>query len=353
MNFRDKKLADAAGKKIAKLAGKKKIRLMHVCGTHEDTITKFGIRGLLPENLEVLSGPGCPVCVTPAKEIDEAIKLAETGNVITTFGDMLKVPGSRGCLSDAKADGCDVRVVYSISDSLKMAMSSKGEVTHIGIGFETTAPTTAAALLQGPPENFSVLSCHRLVPPALEALLSSGEVKIDGFIQPGHISTIIGAKVYEPVSEKFKIPQVIAGFEPLDVLFGIITLLEMLDKGECGVKNEYSRVVHYEGNKKAQAAMGECFDIVDTKWRGFPKIPKSGLELNEKFEGFDARKKFNLKVKDSADMPAGCRCADVLKGLIYPNECPLFGKICKPDEPVGPCMVSAEGSCAIWYKYKR
>lgn len=352
MDFKDKNLALKASEKIKELAGGEKFKFMHVCGTHEDAITKYGIRNLLPEGVEVISGPGCPVCVTTAKEIDETQALSDFA-IITTFGDLLKVQGSRGkSLRDAKAEGKDIRVVYSISDSLEIAKNTKKEVSHIGIGFETTAPSTAAAILNTDiPENFSVLSCHRVIPPAMDALLSSGGVKIDGFIDPGHVSAIIGVKAYEPLSRKYKIPQVICGFEPLDVLFGIILLLEMIKKKEYSVKNEYSRVVRYEGNPRAENIIYEAFDVCDVSWRGFPVIKNSGLNLNEKFSCFDARKKFDIKITESAELPEGCRCGDVLKGAIHPDECPLFGKACSPDNPVGACMVSSEGSCGIWYRY--
>ena len=351
VSFRDKELALNASKKIKELAGDKKFKFMHVCGTHEDTITRYGIRSLLPEGIEVISGPGCPVCVTTAKEIDEAHALADSA-IITTFGDLLKVPGSRGkSLRDVKAGGKDVRVVYSISDAVKIAKSTDKEVVHIGIGFETTAPSTAAVLNDDLPENFSVLSCHRIIPPAMDALLSPGEIKIDGFIDPGHVSTIIGVKAYEPLSEKYGVPQVIAGFEPLDVLFGIVMLLEMIENEDFSVRNEYSGVVRYEGNLKAQRLLGEIFDICDVAWRGFPVIPKSGLELKKEFSDFNARKKFDIKIEKSIDIPEGCRCGDVLKGLIYPDECKLFCRACNPEHPVGACMVSNEGSCAIWHRY--
>jgi len=325
-------------------------KIMHVCGTHEDTITRYGIRSLLPENVEVISGPGCPVCVTTGREIDEAIALADKGLTVTTFGDMLKVPGSEDSLEGVKAKGGNVRVVYSITDSASIAAENPDkEVVHIAIGFETTAPSTAAELKTAP-ENFSVLCCHRTIPNAMELLLSSGDVKVNGFIDPGHVSAIIGLGPYRPLTEKFNVPQVIAGFEPLDVLFGILLILEMMEKGKAEVRNEYSRVVKDEGNPKALGIMDEVFQPCDVRWRGFPVIPGSGLELKEEFSQYDARKKFDIKVKDSGE-PAGCRCGDILRGLIRPEGCPLFGKGCAPDKPVGPCMVSNEGACAIAYKF--
>jgi hydrogenase expression/formation protein HypD len=351
--LRDRETAKRISKKIAEISKNMgSVKLMHVCGTHEDTVTRFGIRSLLPENIEIISGPGCPVCVTTAREIDEAIYLARMGATVTTFGDMLKVPANTSSLSDTKAEGSDVRVVYSVTDSVKIARKNpKKEVVHIAVGFETTAPSTAIAL-ENAPENFYVLCCHRLIPPAMEFLLSSGDVRLDGFIDPGHVSTIIGLNPYRPVSDRFKIPQVIAGFEPLDVLFSVLMLLRMIRNKEYEVRNEYSRIVKNEGNPRAINAMSRVFEHCDIKWRGFPEIPDSGIALRDGFSEYDVRKKFEIKVKESKE-PKGCRCGDVLKGVIYPGECPLFGKKCSPENPVGPCMVSGEGACMIAYKYGR
>ena len=351
--FRDRETAKKACDRIKEIAKNlDHAKIMHVCGTHEDTITRYGIRSLLPENVEVISGPGCPVCVTTGREIDEAIALADKGLTVTTFGDMLKVPGSENSLEGVKAKGGDVRVVYSITDATRIAAENPDtDVVHIAIGFETTAPSTAAELKTAP-GNFSVLCCHRTIPNAMDLLLSSGDVKVNGFIDPGHVSAIIGLGPYRPLTEKFNVPQVIAGFEPLDVLFGILLILEMMENGKAEVKNEYSRVVKDEGNPRALEIMNEVFQPCDVRWRGFPIIPGSGLELKEEFSQYDARKKFNIKVEDRGE-PAGCRCGDILKGLIRPDECPIFGKGCAPDKPVGPCMVSSEGACAIAYKFNK
>lgn len=349
--FRDGRLAEKIVRKIACLSGEQgHVRIMHVCGTHEDSISKAGIRYLLPQNVEVMSGPGCPVCVTTTREIDEAISLARKEVTVTTFGDMLKVPGSSSTLAEQKTGGGDVRTVYSISDALKIAETNPGkDVVHIGIGFETTAPSTALAIKDAP-ENFSVLSCHRMIPPAMDFLLSAGETGIDGFIDPGHVSVVIGLAPYKKISGKYKIPQVVAGFEPIDVLYAILLLLKMIKEKDCGVWNEYSRVVRDEGNSLALAAIDEVFEECDVKWRGFPKIPGSGLAIREEYGEKDARRRFALKVKEAGE-PRGCRCGEVLKGIAYPRECPLFGKRCTPENPVGPCMVSGEGSCSIAYKY--
>ncbi len=353
INSREKGIAREAVKKIRKLSGDMgKIKLMHVCGTHEYAITRSGIRALLPGNIEVISGPGCPVCVTTTKEIDEAVLLSREDEVIvTTFGDMLTVPGSNGSLADAKADGSDIRIVYSPTDATKIALDNpRREVIHIAIGFETTAPTTAYELIDAP-GNFSILCCHRTIPEAMDSLLSSCDVNVQGFIDPGHVSAIIGVDAYRPLSERYRIPQVIAGFEALDVLLGIFMLLHMIRDDIYGVRNEYTRVVGDEGNIKALEVMRQVFRKIDVRWRGFPVIPGSGLSLRNEFSVFDARKRFDVVAEEARD-PAGCRCGDVLKGLIYPQECGLFEEVCTPRNPVGPCMVSSEGSCAIAYRYR-
>ncbi|MFZ2456851.1 MAG: hydrogenase formation protein HypD [Candidatus Altiarchaeia archaeon] len=351
--FRDRRIAEKITAKIRATAeGMGPVRLMHVCGTHEDAIAKAGIRSLLPDDVEIISGPGCPVCVTTAREIDEAIALAKEGATVTSFGDMLKVPGSALTLADAKAAGSDVRIVYSITDAVKLAKEKPGkEVVHIGIGFETTAPSSAVELLTAP-ENFYVLSCHRTIPPAMDYLLSEGDTKIDGFIDPGHVSAIIGITPYRALCGKYGIPQVVAGFEPVDVLYGVLMLLKMIKQKDHGVRNEYSRVVKEEGNRKALDVLEKVFVPCDVKWRGFPVIPGSGLAIRDEYKDHDARVKFQIDVKESPE-PGGCICGKILKGIAYPASCPLFGKRCTPDSPVGPCMVSGEGSCNISYKYGR
>lgn len=348
----DKALAESCVESIKQVAAdlNGKVKLMHVCGTHEQTITHYGLRVLLPKNIEVVSGPGCPVCVTTQSEIDEIIQLARMGLTVTSFGDMSRVPGTEGkSLSDAKSQGCDVRIVYSISDAVEFAEKSGKEVVHMGVGFETTAPSTAVEILDEPPENFFVLCCHRLIPPAMEHLLKSGESEIRGFINPGHVSTITGCNVYAKISAKYHVPQVVAGFEPLDVLLGIQILLEMIKDHRNEVVNEYDRVVKPEGNKKALDAMSKVFSVCDMEWRGLGVIPKSGLKLKEDFHLHDARVKYEIKLpKEKKEHTAkGCRCADVIKGLVYPQDCILFQKKCSPENPLGPCMVSGEGACNI------
>jgi len=327
------------------------VKIMHVCGSHEHTIMQHGVRSLLPDEVEVVAGPGCPVCCVPAREIDECIELARQGVTITTFGDMLRVPGSEGSLADARAEGADVRIVYGVGNAVEIARKLDREVVFMAAGFETTAPTTAAEILSGPPENFSVLSCHRLIPPALKFLIESGEVNLNALIEPGHVSTIIGMKPYEPFSRDYGIPQVIAGFNPLDILMAVYMILRQIERGEAKVENEYKRAVKPEGNIKAQQAMDEVFRITEREWRGFPVIPESVYEIRDEFSEFNAREKFDIEVEDTVDTPAGCICGAVLRGVARPEECKLFRTECTPTSPIGACMVSREGTCNIAYRY--
>ncbi|MCX6665307.1 MAG: hydrogenase formation protein HypD [Euryarchaeota archaeon] len=335
------------------------LRFMHVCGTHQDTLVKHGLDELLKEcGIEIGQGPGCPVCVTTPKEIEEMLLLAQKGITVTTFGDMIRVPGEHYSLQHMKAEGCDVRTVYGIEDAVAFAEKQKDkEVVFMAVGFETTAPSTAAVLLNKPPSNFSVLCCHRLIPPALKALLEMGETRIDGFIEPGHVSTIIGLAPYEFISKKYHVPQVVAGFEPLDLLMAVWMLVQQINKGNHEVQNEYARAVNQKGNMKAQAVMKSVFTVDEKKWRGFPVILESGLLVRNEFEQYDARKKFedHLSVLTEKEFvePKDCRCGDVLRGLISSKECPLFGTLCTPEKPVGPCMVSGEGSCKIEFRYQK
>ena len=356
--YRDKELISKLAGLIKKEASNNCYRFMHVCGTHEDTITKNGLRALLPSNLDLVAGPGCPVCVTHPERIELALRLLEKRRkvTLTTFGDMYRVPSRYGrSFSHAKAKGFNVRVVYSISDAKKMAKDNDGkEVVHFAVGFETTAPSTASSLLQYPPKNFSIISAHLIVPPVLDYLLASGEIAVQGLILPGHVSTIIGFKAYEFLVEKYKVPQVVAGFEPLDMLVALRMLLRQIIEGEIKVENEYGRVVKPNGNLKAKKLMSEVFKPEDAKWRGLGSVPNSGLGLKPEFEQFDATMKFDIEPPEiTRDTESGCRCSDVIKGLVKPEECQLFGRVCTPYDPRGPCMVSIEGTCAIAYKYGR
>jgi len=354
-SLKDKKLAEDIVSKIKK--ANVKLKFMHVCGTHQDTLVKHGLDSLLKKcGIEIGQGPGCPVCVTTPKEIEEMLILARSRKIVTSFGDMMNVPGEHFSLRNIKAEGHDVRTVYGIEDAVKIAEESpEKEVVFMAVGFETTAPTTASVLLKEPPSNFSILNCHRVIPPALKAIIEMGEIKIDGLIEPGHVSTIIGTKPYEFLSKDYSIPQVVAGFEPLDLLMATWILVDQIKKGEASVKNEYFRAVSINGNVKAKDALDRVFEPGDKKWRGFPVILNSSLELRKKFQKYDARKKYEdilitLENKEFKE-PPGCKCGEVLRGLINSNECPLFGNKCTPDTPVGPCMVSIEGSCNIEYRY--
>jgi len=351
--YRNEKLAQEIVAKLKAL--NLTLRLMHVCGTHQDTLMRYGLNSMLQEvGVDVRAGPGCPVCVTTAKEIEEAIALAHSGKVVATFGDMFRVPGETQSLADVKAEGYDVRMVYSITDCLALAEKTDKDVIFFSIGFETTAPTPASVILSKPPENFSILSTHRLIPPAMAALLNMGELKIDGFIDPGHVSAIIGAGPYEFLSRDYKIPQVIAGFEPLDLLVAVYMLAMQIRRGEAKVENEYTRVVKPEGNEKAKKIMETVFEPCDVGWRGFPVIPGSGLTLKDEFAAYDARKRYEDDLSTlSGDYkePEGCRCGEILRGIVDPDECPLFGTGCTPQHPIGPCMVSREGCCNIMFRY--
>ena len=352
LRFRDATLAKRVVEKIRKLAPKEgTVKICHVCGTHEWTITHSGLRSLLPANVEVIAGPGCPVCIVPASEFDEAVQLALKGIVITCFGDVLRVPGSKTSLLDAKAQGADIRVVYSVDDAVKMAQKEPNKkFVFFAIGFETTAPSTAVEVLKQPPKNMSFLVSHRLIPPAMKLLVEMEDLSLNGFIAPGHVSTIIGLKPYEIFPKLHHMPTVVAGFEPLDILFGVYMILKQLSKGNARLENEYVRAVRSEGNVKAQELMREVFEVVDGNWRGLSNIPSSTFKLRRKYETFDAHLKYGVKIEHSIDIRPGCKCHLVIIGKIKPTECPLFMKACTPQRPVGPCMVSSEGTCRIWVK---
>ena len=362
--YRDERIAIGIVERLKRLLSGH-LRFMHVCGTHQDTIVRFGLDIMLKEaGIEVIPGPGCPVCVTTPYEIEIAVNLANNGKIIATFGDMFRVKGVKSSLADARASGASVFIVYSVSDAIAIASEhKKKDVVFFSIGFETTAPATASAVLNGVPENFSILSAHRLIPPAMSALIEMGEMRIDGFINPGHVSSIIGVGAYEHISKRYGVPQVIAGFEPIDVMYAVYMLVSQIMRGEACVENEYRRVVRYDGNKKAREVMNAVFRAVDVAWRGFPVIKSSGLQLKRTYEDNDALKRYedeideieqNLtELMEKQSSEATCRCGDVLRGIISPAECPLFGRACSPHRPIGPCMVSREGSCNILYRYRK
>ena len=333
------------------------VNLMEVCGTHTVAIFKHGIRTLLPEGLRLLSGPGCPVCVTSVRDIDTAVAMAKREEVIfMTFGDMIRVPGGKQSLAQAKAEGADIRIVYSPLDCLKAAKENPNKkVIFFSAGFETTSPSAAATIFEAERQaigNFYIFSVNKLVPPALEVLLQSDDVRIDGFLMPGHVSTIIGSKVYEPIAAKYRKACVITGFGAEDILGGILMLLKQIAEGRASVEIQYKSVVTEEGNKKAVEYIGEYFRPCDSYWRGIGLLPASGLRLKDKWRHRDAEALFDLHVPDTAE-PKGCLCGLVLRGVKIPSECSLFGKACTPDRPVGACMVSTEGSCAAYYRYGR
>jgi hydrogenase expression/formation protein HypD len=331
------------------------VKLMEVCGTHTVAIFRFGIRDLLPETIRLLSGPGCPVCVTSIRDVDTVIEIARQQDVIvTTFGDMMRVPGDKKSLFHAKAEGCDIRIVYSPLDALKLAENKREKkVVFFATGFETTSPLIAGTLSEAESnkiENFYIYSVHKTVPPALKALLDAPDVQIDGFILPGHVTTIIGLKPYGFVAHEYNKPSVVTGFDAQDILAGIFMLLRQIAGGGAEIENQYAKVVREEGNPRAVSLLHEFFEPDDAYWRGIGTIPGSGLRLKERFRHRDIMRTFDIQVPEGQE-PKACSCGDVLKGIKIPTDCALFGKACTPENPVGACMVSTEGSCAAYYKY--
>jgi hydrogenase expression/formation protein HypD len=326
-------------------------KIMEVCGSHTVAIRRFGVQRLLPVGVKLVSGPGCPVCVTPDSYIDEAVALARQGVIVTSFGDMLRVPGSRTSLEKERAAGCDIRAVYSPLDALEIAAASGKETVFLAVGFETTAPAIAVAAMKAVEKriaNFSLLTALRLVPPALKALVAA-DTELSGFLLPGHVSAVIGRQAYDFLVEH-KLPGVISGFTAEDIISSLLLLLEMNNTGIYKIMNNYSRVVRDAGNEKSRAVLAEVFIAADADWRGLGSMPQSGLELKPAYAALDARRRFAIQA-ESAPPRCGCRCGDVLRGLIDPPACPLFNKGCRPDQPLGPCMVSSEGSCAAWVTY--
>lgn len=331
------------------------VQIMEVCGTHTVSLFRHGVRGLLPENLRLISGPGCPVCVTSQGYLDAAIELAEQANVtLCTYGDMVRVPGSRGSLELVRARGMRVEVVYSARDALRYAREHKDEqVMFLAVGFETTAPATAATVLEadaGQVQNFSILVGHKLVLPAMQTLLDAGDVPIDAFLCPGHVSIVIGSDSYRPIAERYGKPCVVAGFEPGQLLSGIASIVEQVASGQSRIENVYGVAVSAEGNPAAKALIERVFQPVDTVWRAMGVLPGSGLGLRDEFTGYDACHRFGVAFGPDV-CPPGCLCGEVIQGKASPDQCGLFGTACTPVQPVGPCMVSSEGTCAAWYRY--
>ena len=342
------------------VAGSAPIVLMEICGTHTVAIRRTGLRSLLPKRVRLVSGPGCPVCVTSQGTVDALVDLAgKPGVTVATFGDMIRVPGTRWSLERRKASGGSVAIVYSVLDALDLARKRpEQQVVFAAVGFETTAPGTAVALQMAKAEglkNFSILCSHKWVVPAMDALLAGGEVRIDGFICPGHVSVVIGSRAYEPVVVRYRRPCVVAGFTAEQVLRGVAAILMQLARGEARVENVYAEAVRPEGNLQAMKIIRQVFEPVPATWRGLGTIPESGMGLFGEYAGFDAARRLGVPWPPSEEGASehGCRCGDVIRGALEPHDCPLFAKVCTPAHPVGPCMVSREGSCQAEYKYGR
>ena len=352
--YRKKELILAVSEELKKISTKE-ITLMEVCGGHTMAIHRFGLHSLLPPTIRLLSGPGCPVCVSSQHFLDTAIaysKIPDT--IITTYGDLIRVPGSASSLEKEKANGHDIRIVYSVLEAIEMAKNNPAKkIIFLGIGFETTAPATAAAIVEAKKAkltNFFVLSAHKVMPPVMKALVEEG-VKIDGFIAPGHVSAITGTEIYNDLAVVCRLGVVIAGFEPVDLMQAILMLVHQFESGSPKVEIQYQRVVHREGNKIAQGLLDQVFEPGDDRWRGLGMIPLSGLKIRSEFSSFDAEKHFTVIVPEPAD-PKGCICGSILRGLKTPIDCRLFATACTPTDPVGACMVSGEGTCATYYKYR-
>ncbi|QTA77888.1 Hydrogenase formation protein [Desulfonema limicola] len=352
--YRDLDLSQKLISRIRALS-KKKICLMEVCGTHTMSIFRNGIRSVLPDTISLLSGPGCPVCVTDQSEIDAFISIAKMPGVIAvTFGDLLRVPGTGSSLEKERGNGMDVRVVYSTFDAVKIAQKNPDKkVVFLGVGFETTAPTIAASILSAYNmnlENYMVFSAHKRVMPALFALMNLDNVHVDGFILPGHVSVIIGTNAYQPFYEKYKIPLAVTGFEPVDILNAVLILVSQIETNTPKLENAYPRAVNPEGNPKAGNIMNQVFEYTDASWRGMGIIPQSGLKIRKEFKSHDAQFMLHIQLA-KAEEPKGCACGSIITGAAIPPECPLYKTVCTPINPIGPCMVSSEGTCAAYYRY--
>lgn len=355
--FKKADVAEAIARQIKEIPLPHPVNLMEVCGTHTQAISRYGIRSMMPDEINLISGPGCPVCVTSNEFIDEAIELSrQSGVIITTFGDMFRVPGSRSSLQVEKGKGADVRIVYSAQNALEIARGNRDrQVIFLGVGFETTAPTAAATVIRARDEgisNFTVLAGFKTLPNALEALAQMPRLKLNGLIAPGHLSVVTGIAPYIKIAEEYGISSVITGFEPLDILEGIRMLVELISNNRVEIRNEYSRVVREEGNPKAVEMMNLVFKPVDSRWRGIGMIPQSGLAFKDRFSKFDASLRFQVDVPPPI-YPKGCICGQVLTGIKTPLNCPNFAGACTPQNPLGACMVSSEGTCAAYYRYHR
>lgn len=358
LKFRDPERGKALAEKLERLTAElgRSVAVMHVCGSHEQAIARFGLRHVFPRALDVIMGPGCPVCITDVPEVDEGVALAQQGVRVATYGDMLKVPGSAGSLADARGSGAHVDVVYSVSQAVELARQTSEEVVFFATGFETTAVATAAEVLRGPPANFSVLSAHKYIPPVMEIVAEMPDTRVEGFLAAGHAATITGWGVFEPFVERHRLPVVVAGFEPLDVLAGLVRLVELIRNGTPKVENMYPRCVTREGNAVAQKQLWQVFRPLGGRWRGIAHVPNGNLRLRDEWAHLDARRRFRIDLAKlwnfaPPTLVQHCLCGEIMAGLKSPTDCPLFGRECLPDTPVGACMVSSEGTCKIWHQY--
>lgn len=358
LQFRDPQLARSIAASLKRMVDDigRPVAVMHVCGSHEQAIAKFGLRSLFPKPLDVIMGPGCPVCVTDVPEVDEGVVLAGQGVKIATFGDMLKVPGTVKSLADAKASGADIELVYSPKQAVDLARATKQKVVFFATGFETTAVATAAVILDDPPPNFSILSAHKYIPPVMEIVAEMPETRIEGFLAAGHAATITGWGVFEEFVERHHVPVVVAGFEPNDILAGLAELVELIKRGTPRVVNMFPRCVTREGNLAAQAQLWRVFQPIGGRWRGIAHVPNGNLRLRDEFAHVDARKRFTIDLPSLWDFaPPGlarqCICGDIMAGIRNPRDCRLFDRECVPENPIGACMVSNEGTCKIWHLY--
>ena len=363
LKFRDPAVARSLAERIALVTReivardeRSPISVMHVCGSHEQAIAKFGLRATFPKDLNVIMGPGCPVCITDMPEVDEGVALAKQGRVIASYGDMLKVRGTVQSLSDTQAEGARIEVVYSATQAVELARRTNEEVVFFATGFETTAVATAAVIRSDPPKNFSVLSAHKYIPPVMEIVAEMPETRVEGFLAAGHAATITGWGIFEAFVAKHRIPVVVAGFEPLDILAGLARLVELVRDREPAVVNMFPRCVTKEGNRRAQEDLWSVFRPVGGRWRGIAHVPNGNLRLRDEWAHLDARRRFTIDLASLWDyapptLAADCICGDIMSGIASPSNCKLFGKECVPDTPVGACMVSSEGTCKIWHQY--
>jgi len=359
LKFRDPACARALSSTLARLVdeiGRAPVSVMHVCGSHEQAIARFGLRAALPRALNVIMGPGCPVCITDVPEVDEGVALARQGVRIATYGDMVKVPGTVMSLADAQAEGANIDVVYSVAQAVELARAIAEPLVFFATGFETTAVATAAAVLQGPPSNFYVLSAHKYIPPVMEIVAEMPDTRVEGFLAAGHAATITGWGVFDPFVERHNLPVVVAGFEPLDILAGLAKLVELIRDGKASVENMFPRCVTKAGNLVAQRQLWQVFRPIGGRWRGIAHVPNGNLRLRDEWAHVDARKRFTIDVNTLWDFAPSvlvqeCICGDIMAGIKSPTDCALFGRQCLPHSPVGACMVSSEGTCKIWHQY--